>query len=709
MKKSKIACYLSLAIVGGCMAKPVQEKSTSYDSSADSYIWLEEVEGTRALQFAQSESGKTLDRMKSDPRFLPLESKAREVILAKDRLPAVELVGGMLYNFWQDSVHVRGLFRRTTIESFQTQEPQWETVLDLDALALAEKENWVWQGSSELPPKFQRTLIHLSRGGKDASVVREFDLSTKEFVAGGFVVPEAKNSVSWKDENTIFVGTDYGPGSMTDSGYARIIKEWKRGTLLSEATPVFEAQNGDMLAHAMTFYDQEQKYIVYARRVDFYSGEFVYRDLNGQSIKLPMPADAELSGVFRENFLFHLRSDFGSFVKGSLVALPISKLQVGSKSELQNSLELVFAPTLKTHLQWVSTTKNHLLMTVLDNVTSKLVKVSFQGSGQWLLQNIRLGGEGVTSLASVEFGSDRYLAYYEDFLTPRTMYLLSASDVKKQAIKLKHAPSRFDSRHLKISRFEAASADGTKIPYFLVGREDLKLDGKNPTLLYGYGGFEVTLEPTYRGLMGRLWLERGGVYVLANLRGGGEFGPNWHQAVLKENRYKVYEDFVAIAEDLIKRKITSPQHLGIQGGSNGGLLTGATAMKRPDLFNAVLCEVPLLDMLRYHKLLAGASWMAEYGDPEDPKMREHILRYSPYQKISASEKYPEIFFMTNTKDDRVHPGHARKMFAKMKDLGHPVLYYENTEGGHAGNANLEQSILWSALEYTYLWMKLGSK
>lgn len=689
------------------MAKPVQENSKMGDSLSDSYLWLEEVEGAKAVQFVSAESRKTLERIKNHPRFSELESKAREVILAKDRVPAVELVGGMLYNFWQDSVHVRGLFRRTTIESFQAQEPKWETVLDLDALALKEKENWVWQGSSELPPKFERTLIHLSRGGKDASVVREFDLGAKEFVKNGFFVPEAKNSVSWKDENAVFVGTDYGPGSMTDSGYARMIKEWKRGTSLSEATLVFEAQSGDMSAYSMTFYDQDRKYVVHSRRIDFYSAEFTYQDLSGRSIQLPMPPDAELAGVFRENFLFHLRSDLGSFVKGSLVALPISKLQYRTESELQANLELVFAPTLKKHLQWISVTKNHLLMTVLDNVTSKLVKVTFQGPGRWLLQNIQLGGEGVTSLASVEFGSDRYLAYYEDFLTPRATYLLSAGDEKNHRTKLKVAPSRFDSRHLKISRFEAISQDGTKIPYFLVGREDLKLDGKNPTLLYGYGGFEVTLEPSYRGLMGRLWLEQGGVYVLANLRGGGEFGPSWHQAVLKENRYKVYEDFVAIAEDLIARKVTSPKHLGIQGGSNGGLLTGATVMKRPDLFNAVLCEVPLLDMLRYHKLLAGASWMAEYGDPDDPKMRGHILKYSPYQIVSATEKYPEIFFMTNTKDDRVHPGHARKMFAKMKDLGHLVLYYENTEGGHAGNANLEQAILWNSLEYTYLWMKLG--
>lgn len=704
MKFSKTFFLAPLMLVTACKSKPVE--NTVNKTSDDPYVWLEEVEGAKALQFAQEENKKTLEHFKKDPLFKNLEADVRKIYFAKDRLPFVRIMNGELYNFWQDEKHLRGLYRKTTIASYKSANPQWETILDLDALAKKENENWVWKGSVELPPKNERALIYLSRGGKDASVVREFNLKTKEFVKDGFYLPEAKSNVSWVDENTLYVGTDFGPGSMTDSGYARIIKKWKRGTPLSSAELIGEAEKTDMSAFGWVQITPEKNYAFYSRRISFYEGEDWYQDPSGKKILMPMPKDADMNGVFKDHVLYLLRSDLGKFKKGSLVALPFSKISEGLKA--QQSLQLIFEPTNKKFLQRVQLTKNHLLLSTLDNVLGKIVKVSLQND-KWISEDVPLGANGLAYISSTEDESDTYLASYMDFLTPSSIYVGDASDKKNHLTLLKKSPERFNAKDLKVERFEVASKDGTLIPYFMISKKNMKLNGTNPTLLYGYGGFESPIQPNYLNIPGKTWLERGGVYVAANLRGGGEFGPAWHQSVLKENRYKVYEDNIAIAEDLIKRGVTSPEHLGIQGRSNGGLLTGATFVLRPDLFNAALVEVPLLDMLRYHKLLAGASWMDEYGNPEDPKMREAILKYSPYQRVQKDQKYPEVFFMTSTKDDRVHPGHARKMVARMREQGHPVFYYENMEGGHAGNANLEQSVLWSSLEYTYLWEKLGTK
>lgn len=671
----------------------------------DAYLWLEDVEGAKAIKFANDESAKSLQRLKKNSLFNKIESEARQVILAKDRVPTVELMNGELYNFWQDNVHVRGVYRKTSLESYKSNNPQWEVLLDLDALAKEENENWVWQGVTELPPSFELGIVYLSRGGKDATVAREFNLKTKQFVKGGFELPEAKGFISWKDQDTVYVGTDFGPGSLTEAGYPRVVKEWKRGTPLTSAKLVHEATSQDMSARTWVYFGKDKNYIMHSRRLGFYAGISWYEDSKGVRTKLPMPNDAELNSIFKDYFLFSLRSDLGKFKAGSLVALPLE--HIGKGDQAQEFLQLVFAPTDKKFLTWAVASENHLLLLTMDNVLSKIVKVTLKGPYQWHQQEVSLGQNGMTTLTGVEWGTDRYLASYQDFLTPQTTYLLSANDIKNSAQVLKKSPARFQSQDLEVQRHEATSADGTKIPYFLVGKKGMKLNGKNPTLLYGYGGFEIPMQPNYAGLVGKLWLEKGGVYVLANLRGGGEFGPNWHKAALKENRPKVYQDFIAISEDLIAKKVTSPAHLGIKGGSNGGLLTGATVVLRPDLFNAVLVQVPLLDMLRYHKLLAGASWMDEYGNPDDPKIREVILKYSPYQNVKATEKYPEIFFMTSTKDDRVHPGHARKMYAKMQEQGHSVMYYENTEGGHGRSANIEQAILWGSLEFSYLWEKLG--
>lgn len=670
----------------------------------DPYIWLEEVEGPKALEFAKAENKRTLEHFQSSSTFKDIEQGVRKILLAKDRIPGVSLKKGELYNFWQDEKHVRGLWRKTSLSSYKTAEPKWDVILDIDALAKKENENWVWKGASTLGPKHDRALVYLSRGGKDASVVREFDMNTRQFVKDGFSLPEAKTNMSWKDENTVFVGTDFGPGSLTDSGYPRIVKLWKRGTPLSEAITVQEAAVTDMSAYSYIMDENNKRHVFHSIRKGFYSSANWYEDKDGHKIRLPMPEDSEFWGVFDDKLFFELKSDLGSFKSGSIVFMPLTEASKGEAA--QKSLKAIFVPTEKRFIQGLNPTKNHILLHVTDNILSRIEKVTFTSADSWITEPVKLGENGMAYVTSTEDESDTYLAQYVDFLTPTSTYVGNASDKKNHLELLKKSPERFNSEGLKTQRFEASSADGTKIPYFVVSRSDLKMDGKNPTLLYGYGGFQAPMQPSYLNYIGKVWVEKGGVYVLSNLRGGGEFGPAWHQSVLKENRYKVYQDNIAIAEDLIRRGFTSPQHLGISGRSNGGLLTGATFTTRPDLFNAVIVGVPLLDMLRYHKLLAGASWMDEYGNPEDPKMREAILKYSPYQRLQKDARYPEVLIMTSTKDDRVHPGHARKMVARMKEQGHPVYYYENMEGGHAGSANIEQAILWNTLEYSYLWEKL---
>lgn len=674
-------------------------------SNQDEFLWLEEVEGAKALSFAKEQNEKTFASLKGDPNFASIESGIRQIILAKDRLPGVSLQAGKLYNFWQDQTHVRGIWRRTTLASYKTKSPVWETVIDLDALAKSENENWVWKGSTCLAPAEERCLIKLSRGGKDASVYREFDVVSKSFIAGGFELPEAKSDVSWFDLNTLYVGTDFGDGSLTDSGYPMLVKVWARGEPLSKAREVFRGQKTDVASSAFIDIRPEGTFRFIVRSPTFYTSEIYWHTDDGEYLLLPMPTDAQFVGVFKEFFLFSLRTDLKAdktYRTGSLVGLPIAAV----KNKKSSPLNVIFTPTKVRFLSSVSRTKNTLLLDVLDKVKGKLLRVSGE-KGRWKTDELPLGGNGVANVTSTDSSSDEFIASYTDFLTPTTLNSGDAAKAGGAIQALKASPERFNSSGLTSEQREAVSKDGTKIPYFIVHKKGMKKNGLNPTLLYGYGGFENSLTPWYSGVIGKSWLERGGVFVLANIRGGGEFGPAWHEAALKENRQRAFDDFIAVAEDLIRTGVTKPAHLGIEGGSNGGLLVGATFVQRPDLFNAVLCEVPLLDMLRYHRLLAGASWMAEYGNPDVPAEREYISRYSPFQNVKAGVKYPEVFFLTSTKDDRVHPGHARRMVARMLEQGHQIMYYENTEGGHGGSANLEQSILWSSLEFTYLWKKLA--
>lgn len=676
----------------------------------DPYIWLEEVEGERALKFASEQSEISIKKLKSDPRFQGLEKEISEILFAKDRLPGVSIVGDTLYNFWQDDKHVRGIWRRTTLKSYMAPSPEWEVVLDLDALAEAEKENWVWSGVKCLPPKNERCLIHLSRGGKDATIVREFDLKNKKFIADGFNIPiEAKTRVNWADEDHIFVGTDFGPGSLTDSGYPMIVKLWRRGQKLEDAVEIFRGEKPDIVSYAFTSYRPEGVTRFAIRSISFFESKTWLIEDKNQLVPVPMPNDADFNTVFKGKLIYSLRNELKrankTFKAGSIVALPISALKSGESA--LDQLQLIFEPSKTRFQTGVAATKEYLLIQALDNVNGKILKYELKDD-RWIEEEIKFSSAGSAYISSLDTFTNRFLASYQDFVTPTSIYAVETDkNGKTTKTKLKSSPARFNADGIVAEQKTAISRDGTKVPYFIVHKRDLAYNGKNPTLLYGYGGFEISQTPYYSAVTGKVWLERGGVFVIANIRGGGEFGPEWHRAAIRENRQRAYDDFIAVAEDLIKTNVTSPRHLGIRGGSNGGLLTSVAFTQRPDLFNAVVSSVPLADMLRYHKLLAGASWMEEYGDPDDPKMREVILKYSPYHNLKADARYPEVFFTTSTKDDRVHPAHARKMVAKMKELGHPVLYYENIDGGHAGSANLKELVLFTSLEFTYLWQKLA--
>ncbi|MBK7531805.1 MAG: S9 family peptidase [Piscinibacter sp.] len=705
-----LLCALATALTPMAMS---QDKPAAADD--DPHLWLEEVQGDKALAWVRERNAETQKLLAARSDFAPTREKLLAVLNSQDRIPAVSRRGDWFYNLWQDASHKRGLWRRTTLDEYRKASPKWETVLDLDALAAAEKENWVWAGAECLGPDYRRCLISLSRGGADAKVVREFDSVAKSFVAGGFALPEAKSDVAWVDADTLYVGTDFGPGSMTDSGYPRILKRWKRGTPLAEAKTVFEGRRENIWVGVSVDTTPGFERTLIVRALDFFRQEHYL--LQGDAlVRLEVPDDARVSfmhsaGVAGDTLLLELRSDLKAgerlHPKGSLLAADMVAYLKGERR-----FQVLFEPTETRSLAGISLTRSHVLVNILDNVTGRLEEWKRDANGRFARRAVDApspGNLGVTGLHDPLKRDDplaeQYLLSYTDFLTPDSLLLGRSGSDKRDT--LKSLPASFDSVGMRAEQHFATSRDGTRVPYFVVWPRGAKADGNNPTLLYGYGGFQISLEPWYSRGFGAAWYQRGGVLVVANIRGGGEFGPRWHQAAMKADKQRSYDDFIAVAEDLVRRKISSPRHLGIEGGSNGGLLVGAVMLQRPELFNAVVCQVPLLDMKRFHKLLAGASWVAEYGNPELPEEWAWISRYSPYQNIKRDGKYPTALFTTSTRDDRVHPGHARKMVARLREYGHPVLYYENIEGGHGGAADNEQRATLQALEFTYLWQQLS--
>ena len=693
------------------MQPPSASKPVTTPATDDPYLWLEDVTAPKSLDWVRARNAVTQQALETDPAFDTLRDDLLAILDSDARIPLVEKMGAYYYNFWKDKQHERGIWRRTTLAEYRKPDPAWEIVLDVDALNKAEHTNWVWHSADCLKPAdraqpYVHCLIALSRGGSDADVTREFDLSTRQFVAGGFQRAEAKGSLSWKDADTVYVGTDFGPGSMTTSGYPRVAKEWKRGTPLANASVVYQGKPDDLAISAQRDHARGYERDFVSRALAFYSDELYLLDRSGRQaegkpVKIDAPDSAQKS-VHREWLTLQLRDPWTvggkTWPAGALIASRFDDFMAG-KREFQP----LFTPTETTSLASYSWTKHHLLLDVLDDVKSRIDVLTPSANG-WAHAPL----DGVPAIGTVTVNavddedSDDYFMTVTDYLTPTTLYL---GEVGHAPEKLKSTPAFFDASGLEISQHFATSKDGTKVPYFMVAEKNLKHDGSNPTLLYGYGGFEISLTPAYSGSVGRGWLSQGGVFVVANIRGGGEYGPRWHKAALREKRPRAYEDFAAVAEDLIARKVTSPKRLGIQGGSNGGLLMGNMFTMYPKLFGAVVCQVPLLDMKRYSHMLAGASWMAEYGDPDTADW-QFIQTFSPYQNVRKDVVYPPILFMTSTRDDRVHPGHARKMTARMLEQGHDVLYFENIEGGHGGAADNKQQAHMQALAYSFLKRKL---
>jgi prolyl oligopeptidase len=664
----------------------------------DPYLWLEDVTGETALDWVRARNAVSMAALEATPGFEELRADLLAILDSDARIPFVGKVGSYYYNYWRDKNNPRGLWRRTSLAEYRQADPTWEIVLDLDKLAKDENENWVWSGASHLPPDYTRCLISLSRGGADATVSREFDLVAKQFVAGGFYRPEAKGGMSWIDRDRVYIQTDFGEGSLTTSGYPRVSKLWRRGTPLSEATVVYEGRPEDMSVSA--YHDHtpgfERDFVL--RALAFYNSEVYLRGKDGALTRIDVPNSASPS-THREWLTVELRDPWivggRTFPAGALLAIRFDDFMAGARN-----FEVLFEPTPTTSLAGYNWTLNHLILNVMDDVKNRLYVLT-PGKPGWARRPFAgapaFGSVGAWAVDDRE--SDAYWMTNNDFLTPTTLYY---GEIDGSPTKVKEMPAFFDASDLEVSQHFATSQDGTRVPYFMVAPKNLAREGENPTLLYGYGGFEISMTPSYSALAGRGWLRDGGVYVIANIRGGGEYGPSWHQAALKANRGRAFEDFAAVAEDLFARKVTSPRRLGIQGGSNGGLLVGNMLTWYPTLCAAVVCQVPLLDMKRYNKLLAGASWMAEYGNPDLPEEWEFIRAFSPYHNVRAGESYPAVLFTTSTRDDRVHPGHARKMMALMEAQGHDVLYYENIEGGHGGAANNEQSAYMRALAFAFL-------
>lgn len=660
-------------------------------SDDDRYLWLEDITGDDALDWVRRHNEPTLTDLGGE-RFEQMRAEALEVLDTDARIPYVRRRGEHLYNFWRDADNPRGLWRRTTLDSYRTEEPHWDVVIDVDALARADDENWVWAGADVLDPDHTRALISLSRGGADAAIVREFDMRTRQFVDGGFELPEAKTQIGWEDEDTVLLGTDFGEGSLTESGYPRLVKRWRRGTPLAEAETVYSGQATDVVVGASVDRTPGFERTILRRAVDFFNDE-VYEVRGGELLKIDAPTDATVS-VHRDWLLIELRTDWDEYRAGSLLAADYDEFLSGTAS-----LQVVFEPDEHTCLHHYAWTRDKLIVVTLADVASR---VQVYTPGDWAAQPVPgLPDNTNTVIVAADdtgdSGGDEIFLDSSGFDTPSRLLHGAAGG---ELTEIKRAPSFFDAADLKVDQHFATSADGTKVPYFVVGHRHNQAPG--PTLLGGYGGFEVSRTPGYDGVLGRLWLSRGGTYVLANIRGGGEYGPTWHTQAMREGRHLVGEDFAAVAADLVERGITTVEQLGAQGGSNGGLLMGVMLTQYPELFGSLVCSVPLLDMRRFHLLLAGASWVAEYGNPNDPQDWEFISKYSPYQNISADRPYPPVLITTSTRDDRVHPGHARKMTAALEEVGQPVQYYENIEGGHGGAADNAQAAFRAALIYEFL-------
>ncbi|HEY5338593.1 MAG TPA: prolyl oligopeptidase family serine peptidase [Rhizomicrobium sp.] len=698
---------LAGAIAGGwtAMSAGSPQKNHKRMDATDPFLWLEDIHGAKPMEWVKTQNEKSTLLLQHDPDYQKDYDSILKVMDASDRIPYGNIDHQFVFNFWQDADHPKGVWRRTTIADYANAQPKWDVLLDLDKLSADEKENWVWKGA-DCSAALTHCLVSLSRGGGDAVVVREFDLGSKAFMPDGFALTEAKSQITYLNENTVLFGTDFGSGSMTTSGYPNVVKMWTRGTPMASARTIFTGQLSDVSSGGTVFREPSGNYAIVQRGIAFFTSEYYDVRPDGSTMKLPLPLGADLKGMQDGNLIFTLRDDWkpewgAPIAKGSLVSFPLGPFVTKKAPPV---FHILYVPDAKSSVDEVAAGRDAVYASIYSNVTGSIHAFKTGKDGKWSDTVLALPTGGSTHIISTNDWGPEAQFRFESYVTPTTLFA-DKGDNKPAAIK--SLPARFDASNLTTEQFFATSKDGTQIPYFVTKAKTIT--GPAPTVLYGYGGFEISMTPSYSANFGLLWLNKGGVFVVANIRGGGEFGPAWHQAALKENRQKAYDDFQAVAEDIERRGITTPKQLGIMGGSNGGLLVSANMVERPDLFGAVVCQVPLIDMLRYTHIGAGASWMAEYGDPEKPADRAYILKYSPYQNVSADKTYPPVFFVTATSDDRVTPVHARKMAARMEAQGHDVLFYENTDGGHAAAANHKQGAEMWALSFVYLKQKLGLK
>ena len=672
----------------------------------DPYIWLEEARSPQSLAWVEVENNRTLGMLTKDPRFEELKAESLAILDSEDRIPSVSFRPDGLLNFWQDKKNPRGLLRRTTLESYRTSSPQWETVLDVDALAEAEGREWVYKGSTCLPPEMTRCMIALSDGGKDATILREFDMTSGAFIDGGFELPESQGNIQWIDADSMLVTRNFTPELQTESEYPFTTRLWKRGQSIDDAQEIFRGEKTDVWSGASLLRDN--KAVVHARTafrgISFHETEY-YVENDGEWLRLEIPLKGSVYGIVDGHVLYSTDVDWEvdgqSFPADSLIAVDLEEWKSDPNGAAKS---LVWSPGEGQTKRGGAITANSLFVSMLDNVVGRVVRFDFE-NGAWQQTAVDLPANATLEIATSSDDSDQIMFSVTDFLNPTTLFYSDGGKPEP----LKTSPSRFDPEGMAVEQRMATSVDGTQIPYFIVKPAGMAMDGSTATLLTGYGGFQVPRLPGYLSSTGKLWLERGGAYVLANMRGGGEFGPGWHQSAIRENKQRTWDDFIAVAQDLVDNRLTSPEHLGIQGGSQGGLLVGTAFTQRPDLFNAAIVQIPLFDMLRYHLIGRGASWIGEYGDPRIPEQRAWIEGYSPYQKITAGVNYPSPFLWASTADDRTHPAHARKGAAKLKELGQPYYYYEETTGGHSGGVDNEQRAQLQALQFVYLMQRLMDK
>ncbi len=690
------AAALAAFVLGSCSTMVTQR------SDNDPYLWLEEVEGERALAWVREQNAQSLAQLETDPRYAALHADALAIANNQDRLPLGAVREGYLYNFWQDQTHVRGIWRRSPLGAYAANAPIWETLLDIDALAAAESANWVFKGVDCLEGT-SRCMVSLSDGGKDATIWREFDIAARAFVPGGFVLPEAKSNLTWADADTLIVATDWGledgAATLTESGYPFVAKRWRRGEPLENAAELLRGQPSDVGLFVGALIDADGSRTLTATEADTFFESTNWRlDTARAPQRINLPPKSTVQGVHKGLLVFTLEEAWAGLPQGALGAYPLE--DIGAETP---RIVTLYAPGPRDSIEQIAFTRDAVLVAGTHNVRGQILRLAYDGRS-WIESQIGLPPNGAVEIASASPTEPIAFAVFEDFLNPTTLYALEERATGVRAVR--SLPAQFDASRFVSEQFEATSRDGTQVPYFVVRARDSVADGRNPTLLYAYGGFQISMLPAYAANVGKLWLERGGTYVLANIRGGGEFGPAWHQAGLRTQRQLIFDDFAAVERDLIARNITSARRLGIEGGSNGGLLMGVALNQHPELIHAAIVQVPLLDMLRYDQLLAGASWVDEYGSPANPEERRFLEAISPYHNLRARADFPLPFVLTSTKDDRVHPGHARKYVARLRELGLPVLYYENIDGGHSAAANLNEAARRRALEYTYLMQQL---